>query len=583
MSDGSGDEIENDDGPPKSPIISTYDFAPSTPDQEREPKIISTPPTLVKGAAIAETYADSPAILRGVAQGMEQSRQSKTGINTKTATESNRTAITAATNLFDYLYDMDLSREKVRTTLAIDSNEKQMANVWGSDIVRWANGSNCIDCPCCYLCGLPINYFNTTTQTPPQMEHKIPSINAYLNVPHFLRTKNTPFWDKWQTYITNARKGFEPLTRLYNLINCADNYNPDAVNVMFEEIFQSAGLQNNTEDSNYWRELLKFWMMEFAYAHAICNGAKSFYFICGDLRSGATAEDDVVSDKDVCVDNIISNPKYKAFVENASNRMSTYQEGMISGLKKGKNTTNFKNLLKHRENRTTNMFNNLIETLYNVQELYFQRMPGQTTFNRDIRQQAIIATNIRYAAVYSEIKLMKEERDNLLSSIENTTNQIDNIGEAIAALNSMKAQARSPRQKDQIDQKIRSNQTANLEYKKDVETLQAQSGEYSQKINRLWPGAGTLSAAGAGNVTQHPYTSADVNTSLSSANTSQSSSGYSADTASSRAKKRTKYNPTKGGTLKNKRRTQKRIASRRRKRNKRSITRRKRYTRKQKK
>lgn len=581
---GSGDEIENDDGSPKSPIISKADaIAPSTPEQKTQEKIISTPPTVVKGAATASTYLNSPAITKGVAQSMAQSRQSKTGINTKIATESNRTAITAAINLFEYLYNRDLSREKVRTTLAIESNEKQMANVWGSDIVRWANGSNCIDCPCCYLCGLPINYFNTTTQTPPQMEHKIPSINAYLNVPHFLRTKNTPFWDKWQTYITNARKGFEPLTRLYNLINCADNYNEDAVNVMFNQIFDAAGLNPpNGEaipDYTYWRELLKFWMMEFAYAHEICNGAKSFNFICGDLRSGATAEDDVVSYKDVCVDNIIYTSKYNEFVESAGKRMSAYQEGMISGPQKGKNTTIFKKILNFREDRTTNMFKNLITILDYVQDLYFKRIPDQREFTQDIRQQAIIATNIRYAAVYSEIKLMKQERDNLLSSIENTTNQIDNIDKAIEALESMKTKARSPRH---IDQEIRSKQRAISKYEKGVKILQAQSEESSQKINTLWPGAGTLSGAAAaggeetsGNVTPPPSFMAIPPLGPRPSDNLQSSNqkrhtAYPIDNKSGK----------KGGTIKNKRRTRRLIASRRRKRNKRPMSRRKRYTRK---
>ena len=571
-----------DDAEPKSPIINTDNFAPGTPEQNIQEQIISTPPTAVKAATTASVYANSPGMLRGVALSMNESNNSKTGSNTKTATASNRSAITSGKELFSYLYNMNLTREKVRTTLAIESNEKQMANVWGSDIVRWANGSNCIDCPCCYLCGLPINYFNLTTQTPPQMEHKIPSINAYLNVPHFLRTKNTHFWDNWQTYIKNARKSFEPLIRLYNLINCTDTYNEDEVNDTFDQIFDAAGLNPPNEeaipDYTYWRELLKFWMMEFAYAHEICNGAKSFNFICGDLRSGATAEDDFVSDKDTCVDNIISDQKYDAFVERAGNQMSNYQKEMIRGIEKGTNTKNFKELLQRRKRRTTGMINKLIITLHNVQYLYFQRMPGQTEFTPNIMQQAIIATNIRYAAVYPTIKDAKKTSDTFLSTIEYATTQIDNITKAIEDLESMMTTARSPRN---AEQKITSNQTSLLEFDNYNKTLQAQSGKYSQQINNSWPGTLSSAAAGGeetiGNVTPPPsFTAMPPSGPRPSGN------------LSSNQKRRRNYIPDdksgkKGGTIKNKRRTKKRIASRRRKRNKRSSTRRKRYTRKQKK
>jgi hypothetical protein len=579
---GSGDEIENEDVPPISPIIITGAVEPSTPEQNKQPQIISTPPTAVKAATIDPTYSNSPGMLRGVALSMEESTQSKTGSNTKTATASNRKAITASQNLFSYLYNKNLTREKVRTTLAIESNQEQMANVWGLNIVNWAKCEGAYDiCPCCYLCGLPINYFNISNQTPPQMEHKIPSINAYLNVPNFLRTKNTPFWNNWQTYITNARISFNSLKELYNLINCTDNYDAYNVNRMFNEIFDSAGLNPPNEkarsDYTYWRNLLKFWMMEFAYAHVICNGAKSMNFICGGLRSGATAEDDVVSDKDTCVDNIISTSKYKAFVESAGNRMSTYQEGMIFGSEKGKNTKTFKELLNGRKNRTTNMFNELIATLDNVQNLYFQRMPGQTEFAKDIMQEAIIATNIRYAAVYPQIKGAKRDIDKLLDAIENTTNQIDNISEAIEALESMKPKVRSPRN---AEQQIRSNQRAISEYKKDVETLKSQSETYSQQIDKLWPGT-LLAAAGgeetSGNLTPPPSFMAIPPSAPRPSDNHQSSN----------QKRRTAYpiddkSGKKGGTIKNKRRSQKLLASSRRKRNKKPLSRRKRYTRKQK-
>ena len=442
------------------------------------------------------------------------------------------TALNSANDLFKYLYkDNAPSRNTIRNKLELIKNKYQMENVWGEYIVKWAKCDKKriqknIPCPCCYICG-------RTISGDTHMEHKIPSVSAYLNVPNILRIDGTKFLKDWENYIKTP-KGFEALTRLYNLINCNTIYYVIEVNNSFDNIFNDAKLPNETQDDIYRRNLLKFWMMEFAYAHEKCNLFKSDVIMCSPRAAGARARDDddkPIENAEICIDQYIISHKYDEFTKNI-----TLDYPIES------------------KNRTIAMFGHLNNTLKALQESYFSRYNNnplhddtsavanvifKNPASADINRNTIIATNMRFAM---NAPLIYEK----LAEIEsgNITNQYQLV-------------------------------------------------EIMGELDSLWPGTSARfdlnkyllegDAAGAGNVTQHPYTSADVNTSLSSANTSQSSSGYSADTASSRAKKRTKYNPTKGGTLKNKRRTQKRIASRRRKRNKRPMSRRKRYTRKQKK
>ena len=88
-----------------------------------------------------------------------------------------------AFNIFNMMNNNAIPRDSIRNTLELIKNMDQMKNVWGENIVNWAKCGDdrikSIDCPCCYLCGKKINGKT-------HMEHKIPSVSAYLNVPNIL-------------------------------------------------------------------------------------------------------------------------------------------------------------------------------------------------------------------------------------------------------------------------------------------------------------------------------------------------------------------------------------------------------------
>ncbi len=444
----------------------------------------------------------------------------------RSSMDSVHSALNNANDLFCRLYGKNApSRNQIRKTLELITNMNQMVNVWGENIVNWAKCDDdritSIDCPCCYICG-------ETISGATHMEHKIPSVSAYLNVPNILRIHSTPFFNKWETYI-DASNNFEQLTQLYNLINCTTPYDADAVNKEFNEIFDEVGLNEETgPDYTYWRTLLKFWMMEFAYAHAQCNLFKSDVIMCRPLAAGAGAskDDAPIKNAEICIDDDIISQKYDNITKKIQNSP---------------------------KNRTIAMFNHLNETLNAVQNSYFERNEFQTAFNNitnyndtDIRRNTLIAMNMEFAMnapqIYENINRINEIQDEI--NLGNTANR----PELVILVRQLNELWPGTAERFGFSEYLRPVQSRTLNPPRELNennesrfTTPTRPSGSSPSYNRRSPNQ------------KRPTTSTDDNVSK------------------------------KGGTTKNKRRTQKRIASRRRKRNKRSTTRRKRYTRKQKK
>jgi hypothetical protein len=231
------------------------------------------------------------------------------------------------------------------------------------------------------------------------------------------------------------------------------------------------------------------------------------------------------------------------------------------------------------KSRTLNMFNHLDTILRAVQESYFERNPlhdntsavldviNQNPDIADIKRNTLIAMNMQFAMnapqIYENIKKINKIQAEIISG------NIANKSELVRLVRQLNDLWPGTAERFGFDEYLRSEQYIMTTPPRTPIKNSAAGGEDKSETSK--------------NNTRRSRRLNETNTSLSSANTGQSSPSHTRDTASSRAKKRQKFNPTRGGTLKNKRRTQKRIASRRRKRNKRSITRRKRYTRKQKK
>jgi hypothetical protein len=561
---GSGDEIENEDGNGNNSPLPTIDQTPvQTPEKTKD-----APDTREKvGSVLNDPSISSATKKRDLTQIFESQATSNakesnirrfTRDISSSSQSSVQNSITAAQDLLNILKSSDkttqIKKTDVRTMLERGkTNESQMASVWGNKIVNWAKCSrDNANCPCCFLCGLPIKSANSA------MEHKIPSVPAYLNAPHFDRI-GQDFFKMWQNYI-KSQNNFKKLTELYNTINCwsTDSYNTDLVNNIFNDIFDAATLQKDPPNYNYWRELLKFWMMEFAYAHAICNSAKSATFICGDLTSA-----------DCTLDEIKNYNTYKTFVKKV---IKPYKIG-----------------IKSRESGTTNMFTHLNNTLNNVQQLSCARSGCE--YNETARG-AIHILNLRYAQVRREYERIQQNINRLQkwlnANINNNfrswetknktewSNYINYCNNEIPNLTAQLKQLWSSQGDiaDELKNELENDPATQPEL-----VSSAAGGEDKTKTSGKSAG-GEDKFEISGNVTPPPRASVETNNSVSSANTSQSNPSYMGDTISSRAKRR-RSNEKKGGTIKNKRRTQKRITSRRRKITKRLMSRRKKYTRKQ--
>jgi hypothetical protein len=295
--------------------------------------------------------------------------------------------------------------------------------------------------------------------------------------------------------------------------------------------------------------------MEFAYAHAQCNLFKSDVILCSPRAAGARARDDDVEIEDTAICMDIISQKYKDF-------------------------TTKMHPTPQLKSRTLNMFNHLDTTLRAVQESYFERNPlhdntsavldviNQNPDTADIKRNTLIAMNMQFAMnapqIYDNIKKINNIQAEIISG------NIANKSELVRLVRQLNDLWPGTAERFGFDEYLRSEQYIMTTPPRTLIKNSAAGGEDKSETSK--------------NNTRRSRRLNEINTSLSSANTSQSSPGYMADTASSTAKKRRKLNnPTKGGTIKNKRRSQKRFASSRRKRNKRSSTRRKIYTRKQKK
>jgi hypothetical protein len=526
------------------------------------PQVLITP---VTKAALSITAPSSAFLARNVSEAQRANQNSNTGQKAASTASASMDSVSSALNnandLFNHLYRQNApSRNVIRDKLELlIKNIDQMENVWGVNIVNWAKCNNekriqTINCPCCYLCGLPISGLT-------HMEHKIPSVSAYLNVPNILRIHGTSFFTNWETYITSGNN-FIQLTELYNLINCAENYDKAAVNDKFNEIFTAAGLRNNTHDDIYWRELLKFWMMEFAYAHAQCNLFKSDGIMCVPRAAGARARDDAnnpIEDAEICINDITH----------------------IISNKYDKITKNIKNAPRLKA-RTISMFIHLNETLNAVQENYFRRYNNTLHDNTevvdelimnypdraDINKNTIIAMNMRFAMnapqIYTNINRINTIKDEI--NLGNTANQAELV-RLVGDLNDL-----WPGTAERFGLDI---------------YLQGDAMGYGMSTPPP-PSSTEKSSAGEDepNRPRSRSRSREKDTKNKKSATSSDVTeerGRPRERGNTERRRRLRSRDPRGGTIKNKRRTQKRITSRRRKITKKLMSRRKRYTRKQKK
>jgi len=172
--------------------------------------------------------------------------------------------------------------------------EQQMKDIWGGTVTNHAKSNE----TCCYLCNVQI-----APNAPPEMEHKIVCPIVFTQFLHYNILKRLYFteddttsifmlWNDFKKIKTNQ----EILKDLYNLINCSpskDSYPKQVIDNKFNNIFSSFEdyirgqqiiINNNNNEFTFYKSFIKFWLMEFAYAHHTCNQGKhhhSYNTICG--------------------------------------------------------------------------------------------------------------------------------------------------------------------------------------------------------------------------------------------------------------------------------------------------------------
>ena len=165
----------------------------------------------------------------------------------------------------------------------------QMQDMWGKELTKWAKKDKET---CCYLCGHKIVNISGKDGVVPEMEHKKPCTLAFttgglhyraLDLYKFDDKKET-IYKQWKTFVNENLNNFK---ELYNLINCSNDYTKETINTSFNNIFKnfrdSIDVTIN-DQTDFFEELIKFWLLEFAYSHHTCNQAKSSHDLIDDTQ-----------------------------------------------------------------------------------------------------------------------------------------------------------------------------------------------------------------------------------------------------------------------------------------------------------
>jgi hypothetical protein len=213
------------------------------------------------------------------------------------STTSKRHCDQYATNM-KTIFDLEIElaktlRGKIRKDTALGIVEKQQfSDIWGRHVLNEAKQNSSV----CYLCGRPI-----VPEAPPEMEHKIPSPVMFTTIMHYRQMtmfyadepniSQDSVYTRWHGFINTDMANRIKLLKLYKLINGGDtsDRNPNVypeygIDTLFDEIFAAFLpyipyiVRKKKED--FFRYLIKYWLLEFAYSHHLCNQAKSDLPIC---------------------------------------------------------------------------------------------------------------------------------------------------------------------------------------------------------------------------------------------------------------------------------------------------------------
>lgn len=271
--------------------------------------------------------------------------------NSKPSGDHCNTFMTNMQDIFNLEVDAAKTlRGKIRKDTALGIVEKQQfRDIWGAYVLDKAKKKDCM----CYLCGLPI-----VENAPPEMEHKIPSPVMFTTIMHYRQmtmfyaedpsdesNNKDSVYTKWHSFINNSAN-HDSLLSLYKLINGSSNVYPkddidDSFNKIFEAFLQTIPYIKDKDKGDFFKYLIKYWLLEFAYSHYICNRAKSDLPLCHE------------KDK-----------YYNAFSTSVEKRVGTYNTTTDNNLKQEGHMirNDVVNNIKTRKERTCAMFEDMKKT-----------------------------------------------------------------------------------------------------------------------------------------------------------------------------------------------------------------------------
>lgn len=194
--------------------------------------------------------------------------------------------------------DWRVSGASARSASANGIAEKtQFVHIWGNTVSNYAQGITDDGGAegeeiCCYICQQPlvssINQYGDPARVCSEMEHKYPCVSAFTRAPTYFilkkyKYKDKKYLDAWQNFI-KRKDIILILKQLYYYINCGIIYDYSLVNSIITSLYirflSYIGINSHTEKKelaifDWCFEVITYWLHEFAYAHHICNQAKS--------------------------------------------------------------------------------------------------------------------------------------------------------------------------------------------------------------------------------------------------------------------------------------------------------------------
>lgn len=324
--------------------------------------------------------------------------------NKKNQTVGNKRGNQTNTKIVEFLQEkLNVNTAERDTRRCVTRNigdAQQMKDMWGRNVTEYAKSAEAK----CYLCGLKIVPYNSC----PEAEHKLPAVNMFTDFHHYrilniykgkeLDGFEESIYTLWNNFINN-RYGLdntENLKHLYKAINETDKYDNANVNSLYDNLYSNFLIQIDLNDGigSYAKDLIKAWLIEFAYAHHICNQAKGNMLLNKGKGKG--------KDK-YTIFTSIATTKHSQNRNREGNDLKGQSEASALGT-----TTKFVTKINSRKDRTIEMFNHLDTTRTQYINSYSEISTQVKAFEDEMKLENLAEVMVMMRALYYIVNSVSE-------------------------------------------------------------------------------------------------------------------------------------------------------------------------------